>query len=71
MNDRPVIEITQTPAPQWGKTSHNATLECLHGRTVVTVFGDPEERLEKARGMAPAHRVKHRCQCEPRGVAIS
>jgi hypothetical protein len=60
-----VITITEVPAPEWGKTSHNATLKCPHGRTVYTVFGDAAERREKALAMAPAHRSVRKCGCEP------
>lgn len=58
------IAIELTPAPAWGKTAHDARLSCAHGQSSHTVFGSPEERLEKAQAMVPAHRSLKRCQCE-------
>lgn len=67
--DRGVITISEVPAPAWGRTSHHATLTCPHGRNTWTVFGEPSERLERARQMAPAHRSLLGCGCEPAAVA--
>lgn len=63
MSDQQIV-ITETPAPQWGKTSHDAALTCIHGRSSYTVFGTEEERRRMAQAMAPAHRSCFRCRCE-------
>lgn len=64
MSPENVIAIELKPAPDWGKTAHDAILSCPHGQNTWTVFGSPEEQQEKARLMAPAHRSLQRCQCE-------
>lgn len=65
MSQENVIAIELEPAPKWGKTAHEASLSCPHGDSSWTVFGSPEEQLDKARQMAPAHRSRARCDCEP------
>jgi hypothetical protein len=59
-----LITITEERTPKWGATAHDATLTCAHGVSVHTVFGEAQERFEKAAMMAPGHRSRHGCQCE-------
>jgi hypothetical protein len=65
------ITIALKPAPEWGKTSYEATLACPHGRNNWTVFGDEETRLARARSMAPGHRSLCRCDCQLREPAAA